>query len=207
MSCWDNISAAELCPIVFGKINHIAKFLAAERKERFEGNAEVGNQLERDVQDGFHTFWVGLPYLPRLAFGNVAIAYSCQVHCFFLCFAELEHVEIAFYFLLHVFEFLNSLTVYVLQFATRWNNAVPIFMCQLQRTVHEVAIDCHELAVVALLEILPRKVVVFRFWRIGSKHIAQHVLLVREVHQVFVQPYRPITACRNLVVLKIQEFV
>ena len=45
VSCWDNIGAAELCPVVFGKINHIAKFLTAERKERLESNAEVGNQL------------------------------------------------------------------------------------------------------------------------------------------------------------------
>ena len=94
-----------------------------------------------------------------------------------------------------------------MQLATLWHYAIEVFLRQLQCAVHEVAIHCHQLVVVTLLEVFPCEVVVFGLWRVGGEHIAQHVLLAREVLEIFVEPHCPVARCRNLVVLEVKKLV
>ena len=93
---------------------------------------------------------------------------------------------------LDVLKLLDGLLVDVLQLAACRNNAVPVFLCKLQRTVDEVAVDAHQLAVVALLEVFPCEIVVLCLGRVGGEHIAQHILLAGQFLEVFVEPYRPV---------------
>ena len=145
--------------------------------------------------------------MPRLAVGDVLVADACEVHRLFLGIAELEGVEQGFHLLLHVLELLDGGIVHVEQLSAFRYDSVEVFLCELQRTVHEVAIDGHELVVVAVLEVLPCEVVVLRLRRIGGKNVAQHVLLAGEIDEVFVEPHCPVARCGNLVVLKIEELV
>ena len=80
-------------------------------------------------------------------------------------------------------------------------------MSEHQSAVHEVAEDCHQFIIVASLEIFPSEVVVLSFRSVGSKHIAEHVLLAREVFKIFVKPYSPVARSRDLVALEVQELV
>ena len=148
--------------------------------------------MQGDVEDGLHTLHVGLGHMPRFAVGDILIAEASKVHGLFLCIAELEDIEEGFHLLFHVLEFLNGVAVDVKQFATFRNNTIEIFLCELERTVDEVAVNSHQFVVVAVLEILPGEVVVFRFWSVGREHIAQNVLLAREVFQIFVEPDGPV---------------
>ena len=84
------------------------------------------------------------------AIGDILVSDTRQVHCLLLCITELEHVEQVFHLLLHVLEFLKRLLVVVCQFSTLRHHAVPVFLGELPRTVHEVSIYTHEFAVVAL---------------------------------------------------------
>ena len=106
--------------------------------------------------------------------------------------AELEVVEQMLNVGLDVLKLLDGLLVNVLQFAAGRHYAVPVFLGELQRTVYEVAVDAHQFAVVALLEVFPCEVVVLSFGRVGGEHIAQHILLAGEVNEILVQPYRPV---------------
>ena len=130
--------------------------------------------------------------MPGFAVGDVLVADTCQVHSLLLCVAELECVEQCLHLLLHVLEFLDGSAVYVLQFATFGHDAVEVFLGQLECTVDEVAVNSHQLVVVAVLEILPCEVVVLGLGCVGSEHIAQHVLLAGEVDEIFVEPYSPV---------------
>ena len=73
--------------------------------------------------------------------------------------------------------------------------------------VDEVAEDGHQLAVVALLEVLPAEVVVLGLGGVGREHVAQHVLLAREVLQVLVRPHGPAARGRDLVAFEVEELV
>ena len=132
---------------------------------------------------------------------------TCQVHCLLLCVAELEHVEQSLHLLFHVLELVDGLAVDVGQLATLRHYAVEIFLCELQRAVHEVAVNSHQFVVVAVLEVLPCEVVVLGLRSVGREDIAQHVLFARQLLQIFVKPYCPVARCAYLVVLKVEEFV
>ena len=73
--------------------------------------------------------------------------------------------------------------------------------------VHEVSENGHELAVVALLELLPTEIIVLGLRSIGSKHISHDILFSREFLQIFVSPYSPVLGCRDLVALEIEELI
>ena len=148
--------------------------------------------MQTDEEYGLHPLRVGLPHLPWLTLRYVAVAYACQVHCLLLCLAELKLLQIGLHVGLHVLEFVYRLLVHLCQFATLRHLALEILLGQLQGTVYEVAVDSHELRVVALLEVSPCEVVVLRLWRIGCEHIAQHILFAWQVHQVFMQPHSPV---------------
>ena len=108
---------------------------------------------------------------------------------------------------LHVLEFLDGGAVHVGEFAGLRDDALTELVRQHQGAIHEVAQDGHQLVVVAGLEVLPGEVVVLGLGSIGREHIAQHVLLAGEVHQVFMQPHSPVAAGGNLVALQVQELV
>ena len=69
--------------------------------------------------------------------------------------------------------------------------AAEIFVRKHYCAVDEVAEDGNEFAVVARLEVLPAEIVVLGLRSVGGKHVTQHVLLAREVLEVFVCPYGP----------------
>ena len=149
----------------------------------------------------------GFPFLPRLAFCDVTVANTSQIHSLELGITELKLVEQGLYLLLHILEFLKGLLVNVKQLATGRNHTVPVFLGQLQGTIHEVAINSHQLVVDAILEIFPSEVVILGLRGIGCQHIAQHILLARHVNQILVQPDSPVARGRDLVVLQVQELV
>ena len=80
-------------------------------------------------------------------------------------------------------------------------------MCQNHCSIDKVAINSHQFAIVSRLEIFPSKVIVFCFGCICTEDILQHILLSREVFEVFVQPHRPISRRRDFIALQIQELV
>ena len=97
--------------------------------------------------------------------------------------------------------------LHVGQLAARGHHAVPVFLRELQGAVHEVAVDGHEFGVVALLEIAPHEVVVFRFRGIGGQYIAQNVLFSGEIHEILVQPDGPVARGRDFIVFEVQKLV
>ena len=99
------------------------------------------------------------------------------------------------------------MAVHIGQFAACRHHAIPIFLSELQRTVDKVTIYRHQFVVVTILKIAPCKVIVLRLRCIRSEHIAQHILLSREVAEIFVQPDCPVARGRNLVVLQIEELI
>lgn len=99
------------------------------------------------------------------------------------------------YLLLHVLELSDSLLIYLLQFTTGRNYAAPILLGELEGTVYEVTVNGNQLRVVALLEILPGKVVILGLRRIGCQYIAQYILLAWQIYEILVQPYSPVAGC------------
>ena len=189
---FQQVGAAQLFPLIVVYIEHAQQFLAAERQEGFEGDGEVGHQLQGDVEDGLHALHVGLGHLPWLAVGDVFVADTGKVHGLLLGIAELEGIEQFLHVLLHILELFECLSVDVVEFAAGGNHSVPVFLGELQRTVHEVAVDSHEFVVVAVLEILPGEVVVFGLGGVGGEHVAQHILFAGEVNEIFVEPNSPV---------------
>ena len=188
----EQFGAAELCPVCILDVKHLTELGRAEREERLKGNLEVGNELERDIEDGLHALHVGLGHVPRLAVGNVFVADAGEVHSLLLCVAELEGVEQRLHLLLHVLKLLDCSAVYILQLATLGHDAVEVFLCELEGTVDEVAVNGYKLVVVAVLEVLPSEVVVLCLGSVGCEHVAQHVLLAGEINEIFVEPYSPV---------------
>ena len=192
MSGAQQVGASQLFPFEGFHVQHLTQFLTAERQERFEGDGQVGNQLQRNVQNSSYTLHVCLGQFPRFCISQILITDTCQVHGFFLCVTELEYIQQFFYFCLNIRKFLQGFLIVIGQFPTSRYLAVKIFMSQYQRTVHEVTVYSYQLIVVACLEILPGEVIVFGFRSIGSQHIAQHILFAREILQIFVQPHSPV---------------
>ena len=108
---------------------------------------------------------------------------------------------------LHRSHLADSLAVIVIQFAAGRNLPVVIFPGQHQRAIHEIPQNSNQLVVVAGLKILPRKVVVLGFGRIGAEYVTKHILLARKLFEVFVQPHGPVARGRNLVAFEIQELI
>ena len=128
--------------------------------------------MQGDVEDGFHTLHVGLGHVPRLAVGDVFVADAGEVHSLLLCVAELEGVKQRLHLLLNVLKLLDGSAVYVLQLAALGHDAVEVFLCELEGTVDEVAVNGYKLVVVAVLEVLPSEVVVLCLGSVSCEHVA-----------------------------------
>ena len=125
------VGATQFSPVKLLHANHLAQVLAREGQERLKGDGEVGHELQRDVEDGLHTLRVGLPHLPRLAFGDVFIADAREVHGLLLCLTELEVIQVLLHLFLHILELGDGLLIDVEQFATGGHHAVPVFLREL----------------------------------------------------------------------------
>ena len=101
----------------------------------------------------------------------------------------------------------EGLTVNVSEFAASRHHTIPILLGELEGTVDEVAVNCHQFAVVTLLEVLPSEVVVLCLGSIGSKHISQNILFSRHIYKIFVKPYCPVFGSRQFVAFEIQKLI
>ena len=192
MSGRQQVGVSQLCPVKAVHVQHLAKLLAAEGQERFESNGKVGDQLQRDVENGGYALHVCLGKLPRLGVCQVFVSDAGKVHRFLLCVAEFEYVQQLLHFCLDVGKFFQRLAVVVVQFACGGHYAVEVLLGELQGAVHEVAINGNQLVVITCLEVLPGEVVVFCLRCVGGQHVAQHILLAGEVNEILVQPYCPV---------------
>ena len=104
----------------------------------------------------------------------------------------MEVVEQLLYLRLTVCYLCQYVAVYIFECTARRYFAIEIFTRQYQRPIDEIAVYSHEFAIVADLEVSPRKVVVFCLGCIGCKHITQHVLFVGHIDEIFVQPHSPV---------------
>ena len=86
-------------------------------------------------------------------------------------------------------------------------DAVVVFLCELEGTVDEVAIDCHQFVVVACLIVLPSEVVVLGLWCVGCEDITEDILLARNLLEVFVEPNGIVAAGADLVAFEVEELV
>lgn len=199
--------AAQILPVETVETEHCAQVLAGERQEGLKGDTEVGNELQRDIEHRLHTVGIRLPHLPRLTLRDVAVADAGEVHCLLLRLTEVESVEELLHLVLHVLKLLHGLAIDIEEVAWCGHHAIPVFLRELQGAIDEVAIDSHQLRVVALLEVLPREVVVLRLGGIGREHIAQHILLAREIDQILMEPDGPVARRGDLVVLQVEKLV
>ena len=163
--------------------------------------------MEREVENGLHALGIGLDHLPRFGVGQILVADAGEVHGLLLRIAEAELLEQALHFGLHTAEFFDRGAVGFGEFSALGHVAFVIFLRELEGAVHEVAVDGHQLVVVARLEVGPREVVVLRFGGIGREHVAQHVLFAGEVHEIFVEPHGPVARSGDLVVFEVEKFV
>ena len=85
----------------------------------------------------------------------------------------------------------KDFTVNVQEFSACRNLASEILVSQHDGAIDEVSEDSHQLAVVACLEVLPRKVIILGFRSIGSEDISHHILFSRELLKIFMSPYSP----------------
>ena len=139
---------------------HRAQALRRERGERFEGDGEVRADLQGDVEDRPRAGEVCLGDLPGLGVGDVFVADTGYAHRILERLAELEGLDVLLQRGLQLRDLREYFLVDVLQRAADRYLAVEILVREHHRPVDEVAEDGHELAVVALLEVLPAEVVV-----------------------------------------------
>ena len=119
----------------------------------------------------------------------------------------MEGIEQTLHIGLHVGKLLQGLTVIVGQLTRSRHLPLEIFIRQDQRTVDEVTQDSHQLIVIACLEIFPSEVIIFCLRCIGGQHVAQYILFTRQVHQILMQPNRPVARGRDLIALQVQELI
>ena len=204
---FQQIDAAQTLPIGGRHGDHFAQTRRREGEERFEGDGKIGHQLEREVENGLYTVGIGLDHLPRFGIGQVFIADTGEVHRLFLCIAKAESFDQSFHFGFHSAEFFDRGAVGLCEFAAGGHTTFVVFLRELKGAVHEVAVNGHQFIVVARLKISPSEIVVLRFRCIGGEHVAQHVLLAGEIHEIFVEPHRPVARSGDFVVLEIEKFV
>ena len=119
----------------------------------------------------------------------------------------MERVEQTHQLSLYGLELMERSTIVVIHLATFGHDTVEVFTRQHECTVDEVAEDGNQLVVVAGLEVFPGKVIVLRLGRVGGKHIAEHILLARQIVEILVEPYGTVLRRRDLVALEVQELV
>ena len=207
MSGGQEVCAAKTVPLHFAESEHVTEFLRREGEEGFKGDGEVGDELGRKVEDGFHALRVSFDDFPGFGVGKIFVADACEVHRLFLCVAEAEVFQEPFHFGFHSGKFRDGFAVVVCQFAGSGHDAFIVFLSQLQCAVHEVSIDRHEFIVVACLEVLPSEVVVLCLRCVGSEDVAQDVLFSGEFSEIFVKPDGVVAGGGNLVVFKIQKLI
>ena len=172
-------------------IQDTAKLFCRERKERLECNRKRSTDLERYIQDRCSPVHIGLRHLPRLCVCEILVAKTGNVHSFLESLTELVSVEISLHFLLERLDLCKCLCINRLRLKISRHLSIKIFMRKHHGTIHEIAEDGNEFAVVASLEILPGEIIVLCFRSIGSEHITKHILLARELLQILVKPYSP----------------
>ena len=181
MTFCQQVGTSQLLPFKGIHIQHLTKFFAAERQERFECNGQISYQLQCYIQDSGHARHIGLGKFPRFGVCQIFVTDTCQIHCFFLSIAELEDIQQFFYFRFYICKFLQCILVIFCQLSAGGNASVKVFLSQHQSTVHKVAVHGYQLIVVACLKVFPCEVIVLRFGSIGSQYIAKHILLSGEV--------------------------
>ena len=87
------------------------------------------------------------------------------------------------------------------------NYSLVIFVGENQHPIDKITQNCHQFAVVPGLKIFPGKVVVFRFRSIGGQCIFEHIFLAGKLHQVFVQPNRPVAGGGDFIPFEVEKFV
>ena len=218
MSLFQQVGATQLIPFEALHAQHATQFLGRERQERLEGDGQVGANLQRQVQDSRNTIhsvrmvrclWRPARFgeFPRFGLRQIFVADAGQFHRGFQRVTELELVQQMLYFVFHAGKLAQRSFVVLGQLSRCRHFAAEIFLCELHCAVDEIAEHSHQLVVVARLEIFPGKVIIFRLRRIGSQHVAQHILFAGHIIQILVQPDCPVARGRDLVAFQIQELI
>ncbi len=207
MSGFQQLARSNQIPGSAFKVQKVPQFLHGEGKEGIQQKGEIGSDLKGNIQNGFYPFRIGFDHLPGFCIGQVFVAQAGQVHG---CLDGLPETKL-FQALLHTLSNVSDLLKYLLVAVQQsWSLPAPslkIFMGQHNGPVYKIPQDGHQFVVVAVLEVLPGKIVVLVFRSIGTEHITHHILFAREIFQVFMQPDGPVPGGGDLVVLQVQKFV
>ena len=163
--------------------------------------------LDGCVEDRGGAGHVGLGNLPRLGLLEILVAGAGHIHRKLQCLAEVERLQRCAHLTLEAADLVEESGFGFGESTGFGHYTVEIFVDKNHGTVHEVAKDGNKLVVVAGLEVAPGEVVVFGLGGIGREDVAENVLLAGEVGQIFVEPHGPVAGGRDLVALKIEEFV
>ena len=163
--------------------------------------------MQADVQDGSRAVHIGLRDLPWLRVGDVFVAHAGHAHGVFQSLAETVVLQVLLQRLAKGGDLRQCLFVDSLKRTCGRDLAVEILMGQHHGTVDEVAENCHQLGIVAHLEVLPTEIIVLGLRGVGRKHITQDVLLSGEILEILVGPDSPAARSRYLVAFEIQELV
>ena len=147
---------------------HPKNFLRRKRHKGFDGNRRIGRDLQSHIQNRLHPGRIGLDHLPRFGIGQVFIPDTRNIHGVFQSFAEMVILDIPLERSLYGDHFRNGLAVIICQAAACRNLAAIILLRQHQCTIHKITQYGNQLVVITRLEILPRKVVIFRFGSVGT---------------------------------------
>ena len=82
MTFCQQVGTSQLLPFKGIHIQHLTKFFAAERQERFECNGQISYQLQCYIQDSGHARHIGLGKFPRFGVCQIFVTDTCQIHCF-----------------------------------------------------------------------------------------------------------------------------
>ena len=186
---------------------HGAQALRGKRGERLEDQRQVRADLQAGIEDRCGPVHVGLGDLPRLGVGNVLVADTGDVHRLLQGLTEMIGLDVFLKGIPGGDDLRERFGVDGLRFQVRRHLAAEILVGQDHGPVDEVAENGDQLRVVALLEVLPRKVVVLGLGSVGAQHVAEHVLLALELLDEFVDPYGPAAGGRDLVAFQVQELV
>ena len=174
-----------------GHSEHGAQTLGCKRSERLERDCKVSANLQTDVQNCCTTAHIGLRNLPRLGVGDIFVAHTSNRHRILESLTEMICVEILLKRSLELRNLSKSLLVHIEKLPACRHLTLKILVSQDNCTVDKVSENRNELAVVACLEVLPRKVIILGFRSIGSEDISHHILFSRELLKIFMSPYGP----------------